>query len=114
MSARATLKRAKALIVAGARDLYRAIELSAETHGEVLEALEQLEAQACPARPPLVAAIMRYLDTRADADGLRAVELSRVPGADQSLWNWIHEPGRKRRQVLELFDRAILKPEFRS
>ncbi len=111
MSTSHDLKKARALIVAGARDLYRAVELSTTTSDEQLAALEALELQATPARHALDQAIKRWIETHDNEHGRIALKLARAPGADGALWNWINAPTRTKGEVLKLFDRAINKAQ---
>ncbi len=103
------LKKARALLVDGGRDLYGAVEQSAATGAEQLAALEALELQAAPARAAFDAAVDKFTRSQLVADGIAAVEASKRPGADFGLWDWVHAPERRRGHVFELFNRAIKK-----
>lgn len=111
MSVTAALKHARALIVSGERDLYRAVELGAEVAGcDVVAALGALELQATPARFNLEEAIRAWMKSNDNADGRRCVELAKVPGSELCLWEWLRAPRRTRGEVIALFDRTINKP----
>lgn len=118
MTARTCLKAAAIMLREGdsrvffgaRRDLHRAIDLAAETTEERIEAFDLLDEQAIPARAAAERATRRWVQTGADADAIRALELWQAPGADQSIEQWLAAPGRSLGHVLAIFSGAINKP----
>lgn len=109
MSTRACLKKARQWISAGETDAYLAIEKSAVDGIEAVKAFEQLEAIVAPAAAALRVQVERWSATGTDSDGLRAIELARQPGADRSMWDWVHDPATSQAHMLKAFATAIVK-----
>jgi hypothetical protein len=113
VSVRAILKRARAAVADGERDLYAAIERHAKGDAAA-DTLDALEASATPAWARCKRAILRWAESQDNADGLRAVELAKAPGAAVTLDVWLDQRrGRGwkgvRVELLAAFDRAILE-----
>jgi len=107
---RQQLKRARELIRMGERDLYTAIHAVTETGAQAVELLDLLELQATPAFHAMSIAVRKWAADPTTANGLAAIEACKRPGATLSLDGWLdEEPRPTRREVLQLFDRAILK-----
>lgn len=117
MTIKACLKRARASMAedeisefgVGPQCLYTAIEQAAETGDEAAAAIEAVERVAVPASYAFRTQVERFAASQSTADGARAVELSREPGAEVALWEWLRLPERRKGHVLRVLVSAILR-----
>lgn len=108
MSAIDVLRRARAQIAAGGRDVFAALYIGNGTSAEADEAFELLELVATPAWVAMEVAVAKWATTQKDADGIAAVRATKRPGATVNLEAWL-KGGRRVGEVLEVFDKAIKK-----
>lgn len=89
--------------------VFGSIEKSTPTGAEQLEALERLEAVAVPLNCRLNTLVENFDRFKVDADGVNAIRLAKIPGAEVGLWQWLQAPERRCAHVLQVLDAAIRK-----
>lgn len=77
--------------------------------GDFNAAVDLLTQVLLPTAALYEAAVLKFHRTQADADGVAALQLARLPGASLQFWDWIEEPARHSWDVLKGFDSAILR-----
>lgn len=108
MTVKLCLKLARKAISEGV-ELYAAVARCAESGEEINGALAMIELVATPLNFALNAQVQLWERTQVDSDGLAAMSLAKLPGAQVTLLQWLEAPDRKIGHVLHVLNAAILK-----
>lgn len=101
------LRDARSRIAAGA-SVFVALQRSIPPD-DFQAAVDLLHGLFLPTAAAYERAVLRYHQTRNDADAIAALQLAGLPGAQLQFWTWLESEGRQPWTILEGFDRAILR-----